>query len=123
MIARRFLPEDVDGSLAIAGAGPGAAVGAGAGASTGAAVGATGDYLERAEALVAQEVDVLLLDVAHADAEVVEHAIKRLRERFVRVPLVVGNVAIVARGWRPERACRSCRRCASAFSRPRAACP
>ncbi|MFI4945077.1 MAG: IMP dehydrogenase, partial [Burkholderiales bacterium] len=62
----------------------------------GAAVGATGDYLERAEALVAQEVDVLLLDVAHADAEVVEHAIKRLRERFARVPLVVGNVATAA---------------------------
>jgi IMP dehydrogenase len=62
----------------------------------GAAVGATGDYLGRAEALVEQEVDVLLLDVAHADAEVVEHAIKQLRQRFARVPLVVGNVATAA---------------------------
>jgi IMP dehydrogenase len=59
----------------------------------GAAVGATGDYLERAAALVAQEVDVLLLDVAHADSEVIARAASKLRERFPRVPLVVGNVA------------------------------
>ena len=37
----------------------------------GAAIGATGDFLERAQALVEQEVDVLLLDVAHADSETV----------------------------------------------------
>ena len=59
----------------------------------GAAVGATGDYLERAAALVAQEVDVLLLDVAHADSEVVARAVSELRKRIARVPLVVGNVA------------------------------
>ena len=59
----------------------------------GAAIGATGDYLERAEALLAQEVDVLLLDVAHADADVVERAVKAFRARFKGVPLVAGNVA------------------------------
>jgi IMP dehydrogenase len=35
----------------------------------------------RADALVEQEVDVLLLDVAHADAEVVERAVRQLRQR------------------------------------------
>ncbi len=59
----------------------------------GAAVGATGDFLERASALLAQEVDVLLLDVAHADSDAVARAVLALRERAERVPLVVGNVA------------------------------
>ncbi len=59
----------------------------------GAAVGATGDFLERAAALVEQELDVLLLDVAHADAEQVFAAASALRRRFGRLPLVVGNVA------------------------------
>jgi IMP dehydrogenase len=59
----------------------------------GAAVGATGDFLERAQALVEHEVDVLLLDVAHADSELVAVAVAELRRRITRVPLVVGNVA------------------------------
>jgi IMP dehydrogenase len=59
----------------------------------GAAVGATGDFLERAQALVAQEVDVLLLDVAHADSGTVAAAVAELRRRVDKVPLVVGNVA------------------------------
>ncbi|HSD67847.1 MAG TPA: IMP dehydrogenase, partial [Vicinamibacteria bacterium] len=59
----------------------------------GAAVGATGDFLERAQALVGQEVDVLLLDVAHADSGTVARAVGELRRRVEAVPLVVGNVA------------------------------
>ena len=59
----------------------------------GGAVGATGDYLERAARLVDEEVDVLLLDVAHADSGNVEAALRELRRRFAGVPLVVGNVA------------------------------
>jgi IMP dehydrogenase len=59
----------------------------------GGAIGATGDYLERSEAMLAQEVDCLLLDVAHADSDVVERAIRGFRGRFKGVPLVVGNVA------------------------------
>jgi IMP dehydrogenase len=59
----------------------------------GAAVGATGDFLERAAALVEQETDVLLLDVAHADSDVTLAAAGELRQRFPRLPLVVGNVA------------------------------
>jgi IMP dehydrogenase len=69
----------------------------------GAAVGATGDYLERSAALVAQEVDVLLLDVAHADSDVVARAISELRKGFPRLPLVVGNVATAeAARWLAE---------------------
>lgn len=59
----------------------------------GAAIGATGDFLERAEALVAAEADVLLLDVAHAHSDVVARAMKALKEKFPSVPLVAGNVA------------------------------
>jgi IMP dehydrogenase len=59
----------------------------------GAAIGATGDFLERAQALVEQEVDLVLLDVAHADAEAVAGAVRDLRKRVGTVRLVVGNVA------------------------------
>jgi IMP dehydrogenase len=59
----------------------------------GAAVGATGDFRERAQALVRQEVDVLLLDVAHADSVNVARAVGELRKVADKVPLAVGNVA------------------------------
>lgn len=59
----------------------------------GAAVGAVGDYIERAMALLAEEVDAILLDVAHADADSVGRAVKTLRENIGDTPLVVGNVA------------------------------
>jgi IMP dehydrogenase len=59
----------------------------------GAAVGAAGDYIERAAALVEQEVDVLLLDVAHADSDIAAAAVAALRKNHEKLPLVVGNVA------------------------------
>ena len=43
-------------------------------------------YVERAEALLAQEVDVILLDVAHADADAVEKAVKEIRSRWKELP-------------------------------------
>ena len=70
----------------------------------GAAVGATGDYLERAQALVEHEVDVLLLDVAHADSDMVAAALAELRRGLGNVPLVVGNVATAESAlWLRER--------------------
>ncbi len=70
----------------------------------GGAIGATGDYLERAEALLACEVDCILMDVAHADAAVVERAIKEFRKRLPAVPLVVGNVGTgAAARWLVEQ--------------------
>lgn len=59
----------------------------------GAAIGATGDFLERAAALAAAEVDVVLMDVAHAHGETVRRAVPAFRGRFPGIPLVVGNVA------------------------------
>jgi IMP dehydrogenase len=59
----------------------------------GAAVGASGDYLERAAALVRAKVDILVLDSSHAHSRGVLEAAAALRERFPEVGLVVGNVA------------------------------
>ena len=59
----------------------------------GAAVGASGDYLDRAAALVRAKVDLLVLDSSHAHSRGVLDAAARLRERFPEVKLVIGNVA------------------------------
>ena len=59
----------------------------------GAAVGASGDFLERAQALVEAKVDLLVLDSSHAHSEGVLAAAVRLRERFPDVALMIGNVA------------------------------
>jgi IMP dehydrogenase len=59
----------------------------------GAAVGSSGDYLERAAALVKAKVDLLVLDSSHAHSRGVLDAATTLRERFPEVRLVVGNVA------------------------------
>jgi IMP dehydrogenase len=59
----------------------------------GGAVGASGDYLERAAALVKAKVDLLVLDSSHAHSRGVLEAAAKLRERFPEVRLVIGNVA------------------------------
>ena len=60
----------------------------------GAALGTTGDYLERAKALVAKKVDVLVVDTAHGHSERVMQAVKHLRVALGEdVQLVAGNVA------------------------------
>lgn len=59
----------------------------------GAAVGIAEDALERAEALVAANVDVLVLDSAHGHSRNVIEAAARLRRAFPAVDLVAGNVA------------------------------
>jgi IMP dehydrogenase len=58
----------------------------------GATIGATGDFMERAEALVSAEADVLLMDVAHADSVTVKKAMQAFRAKFKDVKLVCGNV-------------------------------
>jgi IMP dehydrogenase len=62
----------------------------------GSAVGASGDYLDRAAALVRAKVDMLVLDSSHAHSRGVLDAAAALRERFPEVGLVVGNVATAA---------------------------
>ena len=59
----------------------------------GAAVGATGDYLERAQALMKQQVDVIAVDTAHGHSKRVMDAVKTLRKALPEVQIVVGNVA------------------------------
>ena len=59
----------------------------------GAAVGVVHDYLERAEALVNAQVDVLVVDVAHGHNEVALRAAKTIRKKFPDIDLIGGNVA------------------------------
>src|SRR5437868_11399373 len=59
----------------------------------GAAIGAVGDYMERAEALVAAEVDVLVVDIAHGHSEHALRATRRVKDAFADVQLIAGNVA------------------------------
>jgi len=59
----------------------------------GAAVGVARDTLERAEALVAAHVDVLVVDTAHGHSQGVLDMVRHLRRRFPNVDLIAGNVA------------------------------
>jgi IMP dehydrogenase len=59
----------------------------------GAAIGATGDYLDRAKALVEAGAKVLCVDVAHGDHVFVHVALRNLRDRYPKIHLVAGNVA------------------------------
>ncbi len=59
----------------------------------GAAIGASGDYLDRAAALVRAKVDLLVLDSSHAHSRGVLSALEAVRERFSDIRIVVGNVA------------------------------
>jgi IMP dehydrogenase len=59
----------------------------------GAAVGTARDTLDRADALVAANVDVLVVDTAHGHSQNVLDMVRQLRRRFPQVDLVAGNVA------------------------------
>ncbi len=62
----------------------------------GAAIGASGDFLERAQALIDAAVDVLVIDSSHAHSDGVLGAISTIRERFGDIRLIAGNVATEA---------------------------
>lgn len=59
----------------------------------GAAVGVSGDFLERAERLIAEEVDVLVVDTAHGHSSGVVKALKKLKQLFPQIDIITGNVA------------------------------
>ena len=59
----------------------------------GAAVGTKGDYMERAQALIDAEVDVLVLDIAHGHSNSVIEAIRKIKKTISEVPIIAGNVA------------------------------
>jgi len=58
-----------------------------------AAIGVTGDYLERAQALVTANIDALCLDVAHGHHILVKSALEALRKEFGDdIYIMAGNV-------------------------------
>jgi IMP dehydrogenase len=59
----------------------------------GAAVGVARDSLDRAQALVAAGVDVLVVDTAHGHSQGVLDMVARIRREFPNTDLVAGNVA------------------------------
>jgi IMP dehydrogenase len=58
-----------------------------------AAVGIARDTFDRAEALVAAHVDLLVVDTAHGHSQNVIDMVRQLRRRFADVDLAAGNVA------------------------------
>lgn len=62
-------------------------------AQVGASVGVVGDYLVRLEDLKRAGAAVIVVDVAHAHAQHVLEAVKKIRDRLPNTDLVVGNVA------------------------------
>ncbi|HQP37023.1 MAG TPA: IMP dehydrogenase, partial [Polyangiaceae bacterium] len=59
----------------------------------GAAVGPGPDRLERTEALIAADVDVIVVDTAHGHSKGVIEAVRDTKQRFPGVQVVAGNVA------------------------------
>jgi IMP dehydrogenase len=57
-----------------------------------AAIGATGDFFERAEALVNSRADAIVIDTAHGHSSRVMEAVKKIRNRFSDIELIAGNV-------------------------------
>ncbi len=59
----------------------------------GAGIGMTANMLERAEALIHAQVDVLVLDSAHGHSANIINALKKLKEKFPDTPVIAGNIA------------------------------
>jgi IMP dehydrogenase len=59
----------------------------------GAAIGATGDFLERAVALVEAHADVIVIDTAHGHSSRVIEAVKAVKQRLPGTELIAGNIA------------------------------
>src|SRR6478672_5513170 len=58
-----------------------------------AAIGATGDFLERAEALVNARADAIVIDTAHGHTSRVINAVKQVKATYPEIELIAGNVA------------------------------
>lgn len=59
----------------------------------GAAVGVTGNMMERVEALVKAQVDVITLDTAHGHSKGVLEAVKQIKKAYPELQVIAGNVA------------------------------
>lgn len=59
----------------------------------GAAVGVTGDVMDRVDALVKAQVDVIVIDTAHGHSFGVMEAVKNIKARYPELQIIAGNVA------------------------------
>ena len=60
--------------------------------NVGAAIGVTGDYLERAQVLIEQGVNVLCVDVAHGHHSMMKNALSKLREVFGNSVHIIADI-------------------------------
>ncbi|MDP2686776.1 MAG: IMP dehydrogenase [Aequorivita sp.] len=58
-----------------------------------AALGVTPDAVERAEALVNAQIDAVIIDTAHGHTKGVVEVLKKVKERFPDLDVIVGNIA------------------------------
>ena len=63
----------------------------------GAAVGVKGDFMERTEALLDADADVIVVDIAHGHSENAINTVRLIKKAFPNCELIAGNVA-TARG-------------------------
>ena len=58
-----------------------------------AAVGITNDVLERVEALSNASVDAIIIDTAHGHSKGVVDVLKKVKSKFTKIDIIVGNIA------------------------------
>ncbi|MFH0733762.1 MAG: IMP dehydrogenase [bacterium] len=58
----------------------------------GAAIGVTANYMDRVDALIKANVDVITMDTAHGHSEGVIKTLKLIRQKYSDIQLVVGNI-------------------------------
>ena len=58
-----------------------------------AAIGATGDFMERAEALIDSRADANVVDTAHGHSSRVIEAVKKIKQKFPDTEIIAGNIA------------------------------
>lgn len=58
-----------------------------------AAIGATGDFMERAEALINSRADAIVVDTAHGHSSRVIEAVKKIKRKFPETEIIAGNIA------------------------------
>lgn len=58
-----------------------------------AAIGVTGDVMERADALIKEGVDALVIDTAHGHSKGVATTLKSIKKLYPKTDIIVGNIA------------------------------
>ena len=58
-----------------------------------AAIGVTGDSMDRAEALISEGVDAIVIDTAHGHSKGVVKTLKDIKKKFPDTDVIVGNIA------------------------------